>query len=299
MHEGVGVPTDASAQRLRIGAELRRLREMAQLSGEYVARTLGWSQPKVSRIEAGRTAFTVKDVAGLLALYGVTDDVRAELLGATAEDTGEGAWIVRAGGFPRRQGAIASLESVTKRIRHHQPVVLPGLLQTYDYAVAVAKAAGAADPHGIAATRMRRQEMLTAKGAPKYDVVLDARALLLPVAEADLIRSQIVALADHAEELRRLDLRVIPLGAVSPAFSTVGFTVYDFRAAQSPSVAWIESPTGDVYFSAPEDIERYAELFKALQSVALTAGDSVGYLRSLAIDLERYVKPTDRGGNQR
>ena len=53
---GAGVPTDASAQRLRIGAELRRLREVAQLSGEHVASTLGWSQSKVSRIEAGRTA---------------------------------------------------------------------------------------------------------------------------------------------------------------------------------------------------------------------------------------------------
>ncbi|MFI5491850.1 helix-turn-helix domain-containing protein [Actinoplanes sp. NPDC051859] len=293
------MPTDASAQRLRIGAELRRLRELAELSGEHVARTLGWSQPKVSRIEAGRTAFTVKDVSLLLALYGVTDDVRAELLGATAQDTGEGAWIVRAGGYPRRQGSIASLETVTKRIRHHQPVVLPGLLQTYDYARAVAKAAGAADPDGIAVARMRRQDMLTAKGAPRYEVVLDARALLLGVADADLIRSQLVALADRAESLRRLDLRVIPLGVVSPSFSTVGFTVYDFRAAESPSVAWIESPTGDVYFSAAEDIARYAELFKSLQSVALPPDGSVDYLRSLAIDVERYLSPANRGGNTR
>ena len=299
MHEGVRVPTDASAQRLRIGAELRRLRELANLSGEYVARALGWSQPKVSRIEAGRTAFTVKDVAGLLTLYGVTDDVRAELLGATAEDTGEGAWIVRAGGFPRRQGSIASLESVTKRIRHHQPVVLPGLLQTYDYARAVAKAAGAADPDAIAAARMHRQEMLTAKTAPKYEVVLDARAILLGVGDVELIRSQVNALADRAETLRRLDLRVIPFGAVVPAFSTSGFTLYDFRAPESPQVAWIESPTGDVYFSAPEDIARYSELFRCLQSVALTPDRSVGHLRSLAIDLERYVNTADLGGSKR
>jgi hypothetical protein len=272
---------------------------LANLSGEHVARTLGWSQPKVSRIEAGRTAFTVKDVAGLLALYGVTDDVRAELLGATAEDTGEGAWIVRAGGFPRRQGSIASLESVTKRIRHHQPVVLPGLLQTYEYARAVAKAAGASNPDGIAAARMTRQEILTSKTGPKYDVVLDARALLLGVGDVDLIRAQVLALADRAQALRRLDLRLIPFGAVVPGFSTAGFTVYDFRSAESPPVAWIEAPTGDVYFSAPEDIARYSELFESLQGVALSRGDSVGYLRSLAIDLERYVRMPDlRGGTR-
>lgn len=292
------MPTDASAQRLRIGAELRRLREVAQLSGEFVARTLGWSQPKVSRIEAGRVAFTVKDVASLLGLYGVSDDVRAELLGATAVDTGEGAWIVRAGGFPRRQGAITSLESVTKRIRHHQPVVLPGLLQTYDYARAVAAAAGAANPDGIASARMRRQEMLTAKGAPKYEVVLDARALLLGIGDVDLVRRQLAALAERAETLRQLDLRIIPLGLVVPAFSTVGFTVYDFRTAASPSVAWVEAPTGDVYFSAPEDIERYASLFQKLQTVALPPDRSVGYLRSLAIDVRRYMDGPDLGGTE-
>lgn len=289
------MPTDASAQRLRVGAELRRLRELAQLSGEHVARALDWSQPKVSRIEAGRTAFTVKDVAGLLALYGVTDDVRAELLGATAQDNGEGAWIVRVVGLPRRQGSIAALESVTKRIRHHQPVVIPGLLQTYDYARAVAKAAGAADPAAIAAARMRRQEMLTARNAPKYEVVLDARAVLLGVADEDVIRSQIGALADNAESLRRLELRVIPLGAAVPAFSTVGFTVYDFRAPESPAVAWIESPTGDVYFSAPDDLKRYAALFATLRGVALSRDRSIDYLRSLASDVRRYLVSGDQG----
>jgi transcriptional regulator with XRE-family HTH domain len=286
------VPTDAIARRRRVGAELRRLRVLARLTGEHVARALGWSQPKVSRIEAGRTAFTVKDVAGLLDLYGVADDVRAELLGATAQSNGEGSWIVRVGGFPRRQGSIAALESVTKRIRCHQPVVIPGLLQTYDYAHAVAKAAGAADPDATAAARMRRQEMLTARNSPKYEVVLDARAVLLGVASEEVIRSQIGALADKAESLRRLELRVIPLGVAVPAFSTVGFTVYDFRAPGSPAVAWIESPTGDVHFSAPDDLKRYAALFATLQGAALPRDRSIAYLRSLASDVRRYLTRT-------
>jgi transcriptional regulator with XRE-family HTH domain len=265
---GAGVPTDATAQRIRVGAELRRLRALTQLSGERVARALGWSQPKVSRIEAGRTAFTVKDVACLLDLYGVTDDVRAQLLGATAQGNGEGAWIV----------------------------VIPGLLQTYDYAFAIAKAAGAADPDATATARMRRQEMLTAPNAPRYEVVLDARAVLLGVADEDVIRNQIGALADKAESLRRLELRVIPLGAAVSAFSTVGFTVYDFRAPGSPAVAWIESPTGDVHFSAPDDLKRYAALFATLQDVALPRDRSIDYLRSLAGDVRRHLSPVTGAG---
>ena len=94
---------EPSADRLRVGAELRRLREVAGLSGDYVARTLGWSQSKVSRIETGRHAIVARDVAALLIFYGAPDDVRAELLAATARDNGEGAWIQRAGDFVRRQ----------------------------------------------------------------------------------------------------------------------------------------------------------------------------------------------------
>jgi transcriptional regulator with XRE-family HTH domain len=298
MHERwSAVPTDASAQRLRVGAELRRLRLQAQLSGEYVANAFGWAQSKVSRMETGRTAFTVKDVAGLLALYGVADDVRAELLGATAEDTGEGAWIVRAGGFPRRQGSISQLESAARRIMHYQPVVLPGLLQTYDYALAVITAAGASNPEAIADARMTRQEMLTATNAPKYEVVLDARALLLGVADADLIRAQLRSLAKKTTTLPVLNLRIIPLGTTVSAFSTVGFTLYDFREPVSPPVAWVESPTGDVYFSAREDTDRYSELFTKLQSVALPESHTVRYLQALDADIERYLTGFDLGGS--
>jgi transcriptional regulator with XRE-family HTH domain len=261
---------------------------VAGVSGEQVARTLGWSQSKVSRIEGGLHSITVKDVAGLLEIYGVSDDVRAELLGATATDNGEGAWIVRANGFSGRQHSTPAPESVTTRIRHHQPVVLPGLLQTREYARSVIEAAGGDDPDALVEARMRHQEILTAANGPRYDVVLDARALLLTVAPVDLIRNQVLSLAVRAQRLPRLDLRVMPLGQPAAAFSPAGFTLYDFRAAESSPVAWIESPTGDSYFSSPEDIGHYTTLFDRLQSAALSHPDSVRYLRSLAVDIERY-----------
>lgn len=236
----------------------------------------------------GRTAFTVRDVAGLLALYGVADDVRAELLAATAEDTGEGAWIVRAGGWPRRQGTVTSLEAVTRRIRQYQPVVVPGLLQTREYARAIAAAAGAADPDAIAAARMRRQEALTLKNAPRFDVVLDARALLYRAFPVEVLRGQVASLAERARQ-PRVNLQVIPLGVEHDVVSAVGFTIFDFRLEESPPVVWIESPAGDVYFSAPEDVRQYATLFRRLRGVALGADDSARYLESLVPELDRYA----------
>jgi transcriptional regulator with XRE-family HTH domain len=289
------LPTDASAQRLRVGAELRRLREAAGLSGEQVARVLGWSQPKVSRIEMGRTAFTVKDVAQLLALYGVAeDDVRAELLGATAGDTGETAWIVRAGAYPRRQASVAALESVTKRIRQYQPVLVPGLLQTREYAWHVAKACGALDPDMIADGRMRRQQILARKDGPRYEVVLDARALLLRAGPVESLREQAEALA-KAGERRKVDLRIIPIGALSPIISTVGFTIYEFQADDSPPVVWVESLAGDTYYSDPDDVRLYTTAFEGMRKFALSARESADYLSSLAKDIERYLAESEGG----
>lgn len=280
---------EPSSTRLRVGAELRRLREVAGLSGEFVARTLGWSQSKVSRIETGRHAIVARDVAALLIFYGAPDDVRAELLAATATDNGEGAWIQRAGGFVRRQESMAQMESVTSLIRHFQPVLVPGLLQTHDYAKDVAAAAGASDPVAIADRRMERQEILKRRDAPGYSVVLDARALLCRFGEVGVIHDQIDYLAKSVPQLPTVDLRVIPLmrqWLVSPA---VAFMVYEFIHADSSPVVYVEAPAGDSYFSDPSDVERHVALFNQLRAVALTQDASIGYLKSLHTEVTRYT----------
>jgi transcriptional regulator with XRE-family HTH domain len=288
MNKGVYVDEPSSA-RLRVGAELRRIREVAGLSGEYVARTLGWSQSKVSRIETGRHAIVARDVAALLVFYGAPDDVRAELLAATATDNGEGAWIQRAGGFVRRQESMAQMESVTSLIRHFQPVLVPGLLQTHDYAKDVAAAAGAKDPLAIADRRMERQEILKAAGAPGYSVVLDARALLCRFGEVSVIHDQIDYLADSVPQLRTVDLRVLPLLYQWPVSPAVAFMMYEFTHADSTPVVYVEAPAGDSYFSEPSDVERHLALFNQLRAVALPQDASIGYLKSLHTEVTRYT----------
>jgi hypothetical protein len=89
------------------------------------------------------------------------------------------------------------------------------------------------------------------------------------------------------------------VGRPAVAFSTVGSTLYDFRAADSSPVAWVESPTGDAYFSTAEDIGRYAMLFETLRGGALSRVDSVHYLRSLAADVERYLGEPSPGRQRR
>jgi transcriptional regulator with XRE-family HTH domain len=288
MNLGVYVD-EPSPARLRIGAELRRLREVANLSGDAVAKALNWSQSKVSRIETGRHAIVSRDIAALLVYYGAPDDVRAELLAATAKDNGEGAWIQRAGGFVRRQGAMAQMESVTSHIRHFQPVLVPGLLQTHAYARDVAAAAGAKNPVEIADQRMRRQTILRAADAPLYSVVLDARALLCRFGEVGVTHEQIDHLADAVPELSSVDLRVMPLMRQWPVSPAAAFMAYEFKHAESAPVVWVEAPAGDSYFSDPADVDRHVALFNQLQAVALPGDASIEYLRSLHAEVARYT----------
>ncbi|BCJ37947.1 hypothetical protein Athai_54500 [Actinocatenispora thailandica] len=124
-----------SAQRARVGAELRRIRLAEGLSGEDVGAALGWSQSKVSRIETGRFGVSIPDLSALLSYYGVPEEVKAELLSTAADDAGiDGAWIVRAGGTPRRQGEVQAVETQLKRFRQHHPLLVPGQLQSEEYA---------------------------------------------------------------------------------------------------------------------------------------------------------------------
>jgi len=136
---------------------------------------------------------------------------------------------------------------------------------------------------------MQRQDLLRGKDAPTFDVVLDARALLYRVGPVDVLRNQILHLAERAQQ-GTVNLNVIPLGAEYDVLSNVGFTIFDFRFEDSPSVVWVESPAGDVYFSAPDDIERHATLFRRLQGVALSAEDTVSYLPTLVAEVERYAE---------
>ncbi|MBM0230228.1 helix-turn-helix domain-containing protein [Micromonospora sp. ATA51] len=82
------VSMGGSAHRERVAAELKRIREGLGVPGEEVAAALGWSQPKVSRIENARIAVSTRDLATLLHYYGVPEEIRAELLAVTADDEG-------------------------------------------------------------------------------------------------------------------------------------------------------------------------------------------------------------------
>jgi transcriptional regulator with XRE-family HTH domain len=258
-----------------VGAELRRLRESAGLSGDRVAATLGWSQAKVSRVEAARVAYAVPDVGALLDLYGAAADLKAELLAAVAGETGEGMWMVRPG--VTGEGPVA-LPATAARLREYHPQLVPALLQTAAYAAVVTRLAGF--PAEVVDARLRWQEAVRGPEGPRYEVVLDARALMVDLGSADVLVAQVEALVTRSRE-SSVRLRVIPVGAGVGALSPVPFTVFDFRRPEAARVVTVETPTASVYLAAPSDTEKYLALFRRLAGSALSVQDSVRYLEAV------------------
>ncbi|MEV6971075.1 helix-turn-helix transcriptional regulator [Hamadaea sp. NPDC051192] len=280
-----------SAHRERVGAELRRIRESLSLAGEEVAASLGhgWSQSKISRIEGAKIGVSIHDLAKLLNFYGVPEEVKAELLTLTAEESGlEGAWIVRAGGTTRRQIEVGSIETRVQTFRQYHNGIVPGQLQSPSYARGIATLGGFADIDGIAVRRAARQELLKIAGAPEYHAILDSRALLYwPGDPAVLAPEQF----DHLRvriDLDSITVQLIPLDVVRRATAMVPFILYDFRS-DSPPVAFIETQTADVYLSASDDVETYRGLFDRLCAEALSPEDSRNYLDLLQRDIDKII----------
>lgn len=285
----------SDAHRKRIGAELRRIRLALGFSGEYVGGELGWSQSKLSRIESARFSYSVWDLAALLDFYEVPEEVRAELTSAIAEDSGvQGAWIVRAGGSPRRQGEVAAIETRVARIRQYHPIVVPGQLQSYEYARAIATTAGFERPDEIAEGRMSRQTLLVGNGPPRYDAVLDARALCRWPGSKAVLRDQLDHLVKRAS-LPAVSVHVIPLGGEAETLALSPFLIYDFSEGSAPTAVLLESRTADLYLSAKEDVATYTGQFDGLIGEALAPEESLTYLRSLVKDMTK-ARITTAGG---
>lgn len=265
--------------RSRVGAELRRIREAEGLSGMSVAKELGWSQSKVSRVETGRFGASVGEVAELLNYFGVAEEVRAELLASVARSEGlEGAWVVRAGGHARRQSEVQAVEARVRLIRQYQTLWVPGLLQSAQYSAAVARANRLRQVARFVERRQERQSLVANEPNTKYQVVIEEEVLRRSPGKAQRILAGQLQHLLTAVESGWVDLRVRTPGDTS-TFAIGSFVMYDFRAG--PPVVLCEAQTADLYLSAEAEITAYTKLFASLHKEALDADASYELIKKV------------------
>ncbi len=175
--------TGPTVPRRQLGRYLRQLREGAQVTVKAAAEALEWSPVKIWRIETGQTSMRSLDVEAMCKVYGAADEVTSALTSLARETKAKGWWHSYGDAIPEWFELYVGLESAASRLRHYEPELVPGLLQTPAYAAEVFRV-GSPDrsdaeiSRGVA-VRLGRQAILTRKlpPAPQLEIVLHESVL--------------------------------------------------------------------------------------------------------------------------
>ena len=279
-----------AVRRRKLGAELRALRASAALTSGEAARLVGWHQSKVSRIETGASGVKPADVRLLLDAYGVTDaDLRELLLVLAGSDEGGGSgrhhwWHAYRGVLPPTYRDFISLESQASAMRTLETSVVPGLLQTPEYARAVTRAAvdGLDDERldALVEVRLARQDVLRAERPLELSAVLDEAVLRREVGGPEVMTRQLRRLLEAAR-LPQVCLQVLPFTAGAHVGITGPFVIFSFSSTSDLDVVVLDHLTSSLYLERKEDLEAYTEAFNTLQGHALSPEESTDYIAGL------------------
>ncbi|MGW6735283.1 helix-turn-helix domain-containing protein [Streptomyces sp. NPDC055013] len=281
-----------AVRRRKLGAELRALRTGAGLTSGEAARLVGWHQSKVSRIETGASGVKPADVRLLLDVYGVQDArLRQLLLVLAGSDEGGGRdhwWHAYRGVLPPTYRDFISLESQASAMRTLETSVVPGLLQTPEYARAVTRAAvGGLDDDAddrldaLVAVRLARQDVLRAEPPLELSAVLDEAVLHREIGGPEVMEQQLRRLVEAAR-LPQVRLQVLPFAAGEHIGITGPFVIFSFSRTSDLDVVVLDHLTSSLYLERKEDLQAYTEAFNALRIHALSPEESMDYIAALA-----------------
>jgi transcriptional regulator with XRE-family HTH domain len=256
--------------RIRLGTRLRHLREKAEMSREDACAAIRSSASKISRIELGRTAIKARDLTDLLKLYGADEAERESLHALSRHGSVSGWWQDYGDSVPSWLKPYLGLERAAKLIRSYDAQLVPGLLQTPEYARAVFSL-----PDGSLgeraerqlAVRMRRQEILHRADPPHLWAVIDEAALRRPVGGAAVMRAQIEHLLEISR-LRHVNIQVLPFRAGGHAAGGGPIILLRFAGDQLPDVVYLEQLASAIYPSSTADLAYYWDILNQLATKA-------------------------------
>ncbi|WP_018685696.1 helix-turn-helix domain-containing protein [Actinokineospora enzanensis] len=289
---------DPAVQRLRLGAALRRLRGARGLTQKQAADAMDWSLSKVIRMENGSVRFSTSDVRALLSEYRIIDEDEVRVLVALAKDSRGPSWQSEFKGLMQPHfWTLLSLEGAATRIRQVSNTLLPGLLQTDDYARGLRALTNTTDDDAerLIKARQRRRQLLHGDRSPRYTVILDEVALRRQVGGPGVLADQLRHL-DDLVTADRVEIRVVEFTAGAHAGLRESFAVFDLDQAgddtqPSNTIVFIDDPVHSTLVRDDTDpnkalITDYIGTFDALADLALPAAASA---RLVAAELARLT----------
>ena len=276
--------------RRRLRNELRTARQDKGLTQEQVAKAMEWSLSKMNRIEKAKTGISANDLKALLPLYGITNKDRSQDLLALARAARQIPWWR---GYtdiaPSTLLELIDYENAASSISQFEPMLVPGILQTEEYALAVLRGAyGEGSPPervpALVALRTKRRDLLTSDGAPLFSFLFDEAVIRRLVDSPAVMSRQLMHLVTLAG-LPNVTIRVVPF-AVGLHPGTKGpFKVIEFDDEPDEDVAFLEGPRGDFISDDPKETKSYLEMFNRISQLALGESESVGLLRKAADEM--------------
>jgi transcriptional regulator with XRE-family HTH domain len=258
-----------------IGARLRAIRrERTKLSLEAAAKVLGWGLATMSRIENGQRHISTEDVSAILTAYRIPSAERDDVIAEARAENASGWWDRPLPGVPAEMGTLASYEADANSLTNWAVSLVPGLLQTEDYAMALWLSDG--EPPDVAelrwVVRRRRQKIL---GTVDYSAYINETALRTPFGGSEGHRKQIKHLLDARE--RGIPVRVVPehlpVGLISHSWLYMTFP-------HTTPVVNVEFAGGGVYLH-DDQAEPYAKTLTRLDRIALPTRESQTKLREI------------------
>jgi transcriptional regulator with XRE-family HTH domain len=269
------------ALRIMLGALLRRLREAKQISPEEAGYVIRASHSKISRLETGRVSFKDRDVLDLLTLYGVTDEAqREEIRGLVSRANSPGWWHDYSDMLASWFEEYLGLEEAAAQIGTYEAQLVPGLLQTEDYASAVILLEYS-NPKEITRRvklRMARQSILSGPSATSLWAVIDEAALRRPLGGPRAMRTQLNHLIEMSQ-LPNVTIQILPFTVGGHAAAGGSFSVLHFAEEELPDLVYIEQLASAQYLVKRDVVDTYIQVLDRLRREAATPAASLKILR--------------------
>jgi transcriptional regulator with XRE-family HTH domain len=273
--------------RRRLRTELKKARLDTGQTQSDVAAAMDWSLSKVIRIEAGTVSISTNDLKMLLRHYKVVDPARTDELLALGKAARDRTWWseyrdVASSGLLQ----LIGYESAASARRNFEPLLIPGLLQTREFARAVIRAL---DPevspnrlNALVELRMKRQELVDRTNPPQLSFILDEAAIHRMTGGPEVMQDQLRHLMEVTEK-PNVTIEILPFSAGVRQGMRGSFVVLAFPDAEDDDVLYVEDAAGGLVIKEDQDeIQAYREIFESLGNAALKPKESVNRIARLA-----------------
>ncbi|SRR6266567_1485637 len=278
-----GSPPNGRSQAVQLGADLRELRKLTGKTVIQVAEVLGMHHSTISRWERGDTMPDEADTSALLTIYGIIGEERDRLLELARHDKTPD-WV--APGIGKQLAALIDHERRAAQITEVNPLLIPGLVQTRDYAKSLMIGAGL--PLGRAEKgsiiRMGRQNVLTRRNPVRFRAVIGEQAIRYPACERAIMADQLHHLLTMNER-PNVEIRILPMDRRQYSIAFEGrFILIEFLR-ENP-VVQLESYWSNSILTNPRAVGSYQDAVDMICADTLSVAESSAFISGIAKDLE-------------